>query len=228
MKMNKIFRLNVKPEQEKKVYLSILAIALVACWLIYDFVLVQTKVFRIAEEYTFGVKTSLQIKDKIKQEVKRFQSSNDLRNQITALVHMLESNYFLLYNRQRSMSRYYDFIKVVLFPPQRKQLKNKSSYIRHARRYLKRKRNLEINFTGYRISEPRISREVEGTGFEVLIRRFFETTSGKQGEYFVYHFKKHTDKRYYLYFTDVGSDYVRYKFLENKKKENNLHDNEYK
>jgi hypothetical protein len=225
----KILFFDVKPEHEKKVYIPLLIITLILCWVIYDLVYIKTETFRKAEEFHFGAQTAIQIKDKIKQDIKRFQSSTDMMNQIGALVHMLESNYYLLYNRQRSMSRYYDFIKIVLYPPLRKQLKNKSSYIRQGRRYLKRKRNLEIKFSGYQISYPSISSEIKGNGLEVLVRRLYRSTSGKEDEFFVYHFKRHSDNRFYLYFTDPQSNRIRYKFLEDRKtKEDDPNDNENK
>jgi hypothetical protein len=193
-------RLNVSPEKRK--YIIILALILVTCWLLYDFVLVKDEIFYRIDEYSFEKKQETEIKEKIKQEVKGFQSAKEPVNRIRALIHILECNYYLLYNRARRMERYYDFVKFVLHPSQRRQLKDKQGYVNEARRHLKRRRNLPLNFRKYEISRPVFSGPPGSETAEVLVIRTLTEASGEdQGkEFFTYHFQKYKDNRFYLYF----------------------------
>ncbi|NIM13252.1 MAG: hypothetical protein GTO45_14160 [Candidatus Aminicenantes bacterium] len=193
-------KLNVSPEKRK--YIVILALILVTCWLLYDFVLVKDEIFYRIDEYSFKNKQETEIKEKIKQEVKAFQSAKEPIKQIRALIHILECNYYLLYNRARRMERYYDFVKFVLHPSQRRQLKDKQSYVNEAKRHLKRKRNLPINFRKYEISRPVFSGPPGSEAAEVLVIRTLTEANGEdQGkEFFTYYFQKYKDNRFYLYF----------------------------
>jgi hypothetical protein len=193
-------KLNVSPEKRK--YIILMALILVTCWLLYDVVLVKDEIFYRIDEFSFKNKHETDIKDKINQEVKSFQSSKEPVNQIRALIHILECNYFLLYNRARRMERYYDFVKFVLHPSQRRQLKDKQSYVNEAKRHLKRRRNLPINFKKYEISRPVFSGSPGSEAAEVLVIRTLTEANGEdQGkEFFTYHFQKYKDNRFYLYF----------------------------
>jgi hypothetical protein len=189
-----------KEKRERKWYILILLLVLAVFWLVFDVFMEKEEVFKKDEEYSFTNRTDLEIKEKIKQEIKRYQSTDDPRTQICALVHMLECNYYLLYNRFRGTSRYYDFIKIVLFPSLRNSLRRKESYIRQAKRYLKRKRNLNFTLTGYEFTVPRFSGQGDETVADVRVRRMLTGESGQDAELFKYRFRKHTDKRYYLDF----------------------------
>ncbi len=207
----------IPPHLERWLYIFIFVILLAIGWWLSDFVLVKEEVFVRVEAFAFQARTELEVKAKIKKEVKRFQSTPDPGRQICALVHMLECNYYLLYNRNRAMDRYYDFIKLVLHPTQRNQLKDKDSYIRQAKRYLKRKRNLDIQFSGYNISYPRFYNRNGDETAEVLVLRVLNL--GKGEELFKYHFRKYSDNRYYLYFVKENNR-VRYRFQDTKTKKN--------
>jgi hypothetical protein len=179
-----------------------MALILVICWLLYDFVLVKDEIFYRIDEYSFKDKQKTEIKEKIKQEIKGFQSSKEPVNQVRALIHILECNYYLLYNRARRMERYYDFVKFVLHPSQRRQLKDKQGYVNEAKRHLKRKRNLPINFKKYEISRPVFSGPPGSEAAEVLVIRTLTEASGEDQskEFFTYFFQKYKDNRFYLYF----------------------------
>lgn len=195
-------KLNVSPEKRK--YIILLAFILVTCWLLFDVILVKDEIFYRIDEYSFKNKHEIDIKEKINQEVKGFQSSKEPVNQIRALIHILECNYFLLYNRARRIERYYDFVKFVLHPSQRRQLKDKQSYANEAKRHLKRRRNLPINFKKYEISHPEFSGPPGKEGAKVLVIRTLTEAGGedKGKEFFTYHFRKYKDNRFYLYFKE--------------------------
>jgi formyltetrahydrofolate synthetase len=206
-------------DREKKKYISILFLALLLVWVINDFILVKEKVFQTIEQYSFKDKSFVVVKEKVKQEIKRLQTAGNLVNsgaggletadQLLAMVHMTECNYYLLLNRQKSLERYYDFIKLVLYPPQRRELREKSEYVKEMKRHLKRKKNLKIRFTDYTISSPVVTGTPGRETAEVLVMRIMVSApegvevEGEAGkEYVMYRFRRHTDKRYYLYFTD--------------------------
>lgn len=204
-----------KERQERKWAVILLALALAICWLLFDVIFIREETFGKAEEFSFENKTDIQIRGKIKQEIRRYQSSMKPYDQVISLVHALECNYYLLYNRRRGMSRYYDFLKVVLFPSLRGKLKSKDEYSRQARRYMKRKRNLSLLYARYEISSPRFSsygEEIKNDVAEVLVRRTMKAENSVTGELFKYHLRKHSDNRFYLYFDD-SSTITRYRLL---------------
>lgn len=199
-------------DSDHKRYIFFLAAILMAVWLLYDFILVKESPFAKGEEYSFEDKLESVIKDKVNSELQRYEASLDKDQQVIALVHALECNYFLVYNSFRRLERYYDFIKIVLFPHQRRQLKDKKNYLRQIRRYLKRKRNVNVHFSKYEISLPRFSGPTGGETAQLTVIRTIVTGLGKDTtpdaeitkEVHTYSFKRHTDRRFYLYFTDKG------------------------
>lgn len=201
-----------KERRERKRAVVFLALALAVSWLLFDVIFIRQETYGKAEEFSFENKTDIQVREKIKQEIRRYQSSMKPYDQVCALVHALECNYYLLYNRRRGMSRYYDFLKVVLFPSLRGQLKSKENYVRQARRYMKRKRNLSLLFDRYEISVPKFSNcdeEENHDVAEILVQRTMKSENSKTGELFKYYLRRHSDNRFYLYFED-GSAITRY------------------
>ena len=189
----------LKPPQTHIVYVFILGIILVVCWLLSDFVLVKDEIFNKVEEFSFEDKNQIEVKEKIKKEIDRYQSAGQAKDQVCALVNILECRYYLLYNRYIGLRRYYDFIKIVLYPPQRNQLKDKQSYVDYVNRYLKRKRKLRFDCRKFEVSFPVIHHPHDKKKIvEVLVLR----TMGKDEEkrIFRYYFKQYNDNRYYLYF----------------------------
>jgi len=192
----------------RKRYIVILAAALLAVWLLNDIILDKALPFEKGEEYSFEDKLAEEVKDKVNGELQRFETSPDPKQQLYALVHALECNYFLVYNSYRRLERYYDFIKILLFPLQRRQLKNKENYLRQVRRYLKRKRNVDIYFSKYEISAPRFSGPAGGETAQLTVIRTIVTglergrTPGADiaKEVLTYNFRRHSDRWFYLYF----------------------------
>jgi len=185
--------------QKHVAYVLILGVILVICWLLFDFILVKEEIFNKVEEFSFEDKNEVEIKEKIKTEISRYQSAEEAAHQILALVNMLECNYYLLFNRHIGLNRYYDFIKIILFPPQRKQLKAKGNYVDEVKRYLKRRRKIKLEYNKYEISYPVIPGLHEKQRItKVLVARTLD--SGKDKKFLKYCFKQYNDKRYYLYF----------------------------
>jgi hypothetical protein len=190
----------------KKRYIAVMALGLALCWFLFDVLLVDDETFEKIEEYTFEEKSELAVRAKIRREIKRFESSTGSLDQVYALVHLMECNYYLLYHRFRRLERYYDFVKVVLYPGQRGRLKNKQEYVRQAGRYLKRKRNLDIIIEKYEISRPRLSGDKGEERVEVPVIRQLGAASdtSRTRERLTYHFRRHTDQRFYLYFKQTN------------------------
>lgn len=192
----------------RKRNIILLAAALLSAWLLFDVILDKDQAFEKGEEFSFEDKLDTEIKDRVNIELQRYESSPDRGQQVYALVHALECNYFLVYNSFRRLERYYDFIKIVLFPLQRRQLKNKKNYLRQIRRYLKRKRNVDVHFSKYEISVPRFRGPEGGETAQLTVIRTIVTGLGRgtspgadtAKEIHTYSFKRHSDQRFYLYF----------------------------
>jgi len=191
--------------KERTVFIILLSVTLLLVWLLYDVLLVKKELFVKIEEFSFENKTPVQIKEKIGSEIKRYQSATDATQQVTALVNLLECHYFEVYRKRKGMKQYYDFIKIILYPSQRVQLKSKPLYIQQARRFLKRKKNLHFRLLKYEVSKPRFSGVDPEVIVSVLVVRTQLTDTGNTLEQFKYNFRKHTDNRYYLYFNDKSS-----------------------
>lgn len=190
-------KFSLDPEARLPVLLMLLALLVI--WLCVDFLFIKKETFVMKEEYDFAPRDKFQIRDKIRNEIKRYETSKDGGDQICALAHILECNYFLIYNRDRRVERYYDLVKIILDPSQRVQLKNRQSYIRQAGRYLMRMRNLPLSFNRYELS-PDLSGDPEEGEACVRVRRMMNNEG--EGTYLKYHFKRHKNKRFYLYFKD--------------------------
>ncbi len=205
------------PRKERILYSSLLVGILLVLWVMMDFVLIKEETFLKSEEYTFLGRTELEVKTRVKLDIKRYQTAPKPEEQVLALVHLLECHYFQLLTRRTGMDRYFDFIKIVLYPSQRVQLKNKTGYTRQVGRYLKRKKNLNIRFIKYELSVPVFRDDVDGMTARVLVKRTMHSTSGSHTEIFLYHFRKHSDNRFYLYFSDDSNGNTRLKLLDQQK-----------
>jgi hypothetical protein len=202
---------------EKK-YILILIVLLVVIWVISDIRHLKEDSFEKAWEYSFQGKTPNEINEQVIRESLRYSSAKSDEVQILSLVNMLECRYYLLYNNQFSLKKYYDLIRVILHPELRYQVKNKKKYIDEIGKFLRRKRKLRIEYLKYEVSRPVFSREGSQDSAEVFLIR---TTRGDK-EYLKYDLRKHTNNKYHLYLGNtISFKQSKFKFNHNTKKEKN-------
>jgi hypothetical protein len=186
-------------EREKlaamKRYAVGMAILLVIAWILYDFLLVGSKDFRKAQEYSFEGKTIREISGSLNDEFQHLYSGVDEKEQIMGFVHLLERNHYLLYRREIRLESFYDFISGILYPKQKVSLRDKSRYTFGVRRYLRRMRKTQYEYLKYELSEPEFYYEDYTRNARVLSVR---TTVEGSKEYHKYYFREYKD-RYYLY-----------------------------
>lgn len=183
----------------------LLVVLLILTWLFFDFTLRDKAQYLLDFEYSFKSKTLAQVKEFADEELDEYQLSEGSYEQVRFLVNALECHHYLLYANKISVTRFYDFIRLVLFPSQRAELKDKEKYVYEIKRYLRRKRNLDIQYSGYEVSEPVIPENTKDGFVRVYLTR--KNAEGK--EYLSYSFKTFKN-RYYLYFetAQAGTDFI--------------------
>jgi len=175
--------------------ITVLVILVILIWIFFDFILKKETPFTKDSEFIFEAKTLQQIKNHAEKSFNDYLITEESNTQVRLLVNALECNHFLLYANKLKVPRFYDFIHIILLPSQRDELKDKEKYVYEIKRYLRRKRNLEIKYLKYEISKPEPLEEKNNTVLKIrVIRR-----NADNNENLVYHFKKFK-QRYYLYF----------------------------
>ena len=172
-----------------------LAILTISIWIIFDYLLKKEIPFTKDSEFVFQEKTLQQIKNFTDSAFNDYLNSQETLNQVRLLVNTLECNHYLLYANKLKVPRFYDFINLILLPSQRNELKNKKKYVYEIKRYLRRKRNLEIKYLKYEFSKPEPVGEPDNQYVRIRVIR----KDAENVENLVYYFKKFR-KRYYLYF----------------------------
>jgi hypothetical protein len=172
-----------------------LVILVIGIWIIFDFVLKKETPFTKDSEFVFQEKTLQQIKYFAERTFNDYLSSEENLDQVRLLVNALECNHYLLYANKLKVPRFYDFINIILLPSQRNELKNKTKYVYEIKRYLRRKRNLEIKYLKYEFSKPESLGETDNQYVRIRVTR----KDAENVENLVYYFKKFK-QRYYLYF----------------------------
>lgn len=195
---------------EKRVII-ILLLVLVLIWILHDFRQTSQETYEKAYSYTFEGKTFQEVDDALKLEGERYMQSESEIVQIHSLVNMMECRHYLLYKNRSSLKKYYDFLKVVLHPNLRHQLKNKKEYTDEIGKFLRRKRKLGIEYLKYEVSMPSFVEVGQTEMAEVFIIR--TTKEGK--EYLKYEFRKHDHGRYYLYLDNtISLNQLKFKLKE--------------
>lgn len=183
------------PGRQVRTGLSLLFVLLVA-WVLLEVVIKQEPVYQKLEQFMLtGQNTSI-VKQKIQTEIDRFRNSDSATAQIAAIAHIIECSQFLMYEKKLKVEQYYDYMRMMTFPPQRRQIKDKTKYIEDTKRYLRRKRNLYLVYQSYSLSTPQFPTGGRSSALEAAI--YVIRSSDKGDETIRYSFRRHKDNRYYL------------------------------
>ena len=200
---------------KNKKFALVLFIVLIFAWVVNDLRQQTQGEFEKAFEFSFVKKTYQDIEDYLDREGERYSRSTSDTVQIASLVNMMECRYFLLYENQQSIKKYYDFIKVVICPDMRLELKNKKTYTDEIGKFIRRKRKLQIKYRKYEVSHPVFSKNGANEHAEVYLMRITE----EDKEYIKYDFKKYTNGRYYLYLDNkIPLNQLHFRFKQKEKK----------
>jgi hypothetical protein len=179
----------------RRKYIVILAFVFLAFWVLYDLLLVGSKEFPIAHEYSFEDKTIREIAGSMTEQSLRMVSDGDEQEQIIGFAHLIERNRYLLYQNEISLESYYDFVNNILYPKQKNSLKDKTRYAYQLNKYLIRMRKTHYEYLKYEMSEPEFYYEDFTRNARVLLVR---TSLEGNREYHTHHFRNYKG-RYYLY-----------------------------
>ncbi len=197
-----------------KKFVWMLVIVLVIVWVVNDLRQSQQGEFEKAFEYSFEEKSYQEIEDNLIRQSEHYMRPRSDTDQIFSLVNMMECRHYLLYENRYSLKKYYDFIKVILYPDLRFGLKNKKKYSDEIGKFLRRKRKIKIKYLKYEVSRPLVSKEGTIESAQVFLIR----TAKADKEYLKYDFKKHADGRYYLYVTNkILRNQLKFKFKVKEK-----------
>jgi hypothetical protein len=183
------------PGRQVRTGLSLLFVLVVA-WVLLQVVFKQESIYRQMDQFVFIEKSASIIKQKIQTEIDRFRNSDSPTAQTAAIVHIIECSQFLMYEKKLKVEHYYDYMRMMTFPVQRKQLKDKAKYIEDTKRYLRRKRNLYLKYHSYSLSTPQFPTGSRAHSLEAEV--YVLRKSDKGDDYIRYNFRKHKDNRYYL------------------------------
>ena len=184
---------------EKKHIFILLAI-LILIWVVNDLRQGSQGEFEKAYEYFFKDKSYMEIENYLNRENEHYMRARTDREQMYALVNMMEGRHFLLYENRYSLS-----------PELRFQLKNKKNYTEEIGKFLRRKRKIKIKYLKYEVSVPVVSKDGTIEMAEVFLIR----TSKGEKEYIKYDFKKYSNGRYYLYLDNaILPNQLKFKFKE--------------
>lgn len=175
-------------------YAIVLTSLVILIWIFFDFIVKKETPFNKDSEFFFQGKTLQQIKNFAEKSFNDYLASEENNTQVHLLVNAIECNYFLLYANKLSVPRFYDFINIILLPSQRNELKEKRKYVYEIKRYLRRKRNLEIQYLKYEISKPEQAKNKKNSVLKIRVIR----KNADNDENLTYYFKKFK-QRYYLY-----------------------------
>jgi len=178
----------------------VLMIMVFLIWIIFDVIIKKEVQFTKDFEFSFESKTIQQIKNFAESALDDYLTSEKNNIQIRSLVNAIECNHFLLYANEMSENRFYDFISLILLPSQRIELKEKGKYAYEIKRYLRRKRNLELQYQKYEVSKPISSKNQKIKFLKIQVIR----KNAEKNENLSYYFKKFNG-RYYLYFRNRKS-----------------------
>jgi hypothetical protein len=170
-----------------------LSLFLLAAWFLSDHVFMRTSVYEKAFEYSFQGKSWRDIRNFVESQGPAFARSFRAEDQMFAAVNMLEGFHYLLYNGRVNLKTYYNFARIMIAPGQRTGLRDESRYEYEAGKYLRKMKNLKINYLNYDVSYPLFKR---GSGRSVA--DVFVVRAAVRGrEYIRYRFQKVQD-RYFL------------------------------
>jgi hypothetical protein len=206
----------MKTKKETKI-IVILGFILIITWLFFDFSLLKDEIFNKAYGISFNNKTEKDIKEKLKSEKEIYQKAEKEEEQILSMVNMIICNFHLVFYKSISLGKFYDFTKIILFPSLRNQLRNKKNYVNEMKRYFKRMRNLVKSMIRCEVSTPKYIHRNNYRVAEVLVIM----TTDKGAFFKQFHFRKHNDNRFYLYFLKE-SRHLKLRLREYKKKQNFL------
>lgn len=175
-------------------YITILIILVAVIWIVNDFGIREEIQISKDFEFSFESNTLKQIKDHAKSVLDEYYASEDNDVQIRALINAVECYHYLLYANEINVSRFYDFMRIILLPAQRIKLRKKEEYVYEIKRYLRRKRNLNIQYLKYEVSKPVQLDEQKDEFVQIHLIR----TNAENKEYLSYFFKKFKN-RFYLY-----------------------------
>ena len=155
----------------EKRWVFILLVVLILVWIVNDLRQARQEVFEKALEYSFAEKSYQEIEENLNLESEHYTRARSDSIQILSLVNMLECRHYLLYENRYSLKKYYDFIKVIIHPDLRYQLKNKKKYTDEIGKFLRRKRKLVIKYLKYEVSMPEFSKNGTIESAEVFLVR---------------------------------------------------------
>jgi hypothetical protein len=181
--------------KKNPVYALILIIVLGLVWYMANRTMKEEEPFTKAYEFSFGTKSVRQIDEFAKRTLGEYRFSQNVNVQLRSLVNALECHHYLVFNNAISVSRFYDFMRIVLLPQQREQLRDKDEYVYEIKRYLRRKRNLNVQYLRYEVSEPIRRQTPSDSWVDVTVIR----TDARNRELITYSFKTFNN-RYYLFF----------------------------
>jgi len=174
-------------------YILLLVLALGLVWYLADTSERHRAPFQAVFAFSFETKPAGQIEAFAKRMIGEYRVSNQRESQIRTLVNALECYHYLVYNGTVGVSRFYDFMRIVLLPRQREKLRDKDEYVTEIKRYLRRKRNLKTRYLKYEVSAPVPRHTKDGERIDVTVLR----TDNRNRELITYSFRKFRN-RYYL------------------------------
>ena len=183
------------PGRQVRTGLALLFVLLVA-WVILQVAFKQEPVYRQLDQFVFTEKSASIVKQKIQTEIDRFRNSDSPTAQIAAVAHIIECSQYLMYEKKLKVEQYYDYMRMMTLPAQRRQIKDKTKYIDDTKRYLRRKRNLYIKYLSYSLSTPQFPAGDRAGALEAEV--YVLRRSDKGDETIRYNFRKHKNNRYYL------------------------------
>ena len=191
--------------RRNRLYALLLIVVLGMIWIATDRLMKREETFNKAYEFSFDTKSTRQIEEFSSRNLGEYRFSQQGDVQIRALVNALECYHFLVYNNAVSVSRFYDFMRIVMLPEQRGRLREKEKYVYEIRRYLRRKRNLKIQYLKFEVSEPIQRKPPPDSRVDVMVIR----TDADNRETITYSFQMFKN-RYYLFFPEreTGWDFT--------------------
>lgn len=176
-----------------------LIIFLALVWLLSDFVFLRSRVYDRAFEFNFQNRPWGDVRKFTEDQSAVYRRSFRGEDQMLALVNMIECFHYLLYNNRITLDSYYNLARMIIVPGQRTRLREEARYVYEAGKYLRKMRNLEINYLGYEVSFP-----MHRPGSERTVADVFVVRSAVRGrEYIRYRFRK-VQNRYFLSLRSAG------------------------